>query len=565
MSSWPTRQHPAMLQCQSEASPRAYGLQPRRCTAQAGIVRWVEATSHVISHRLPYLHDSESSVQSCALSAHRCSTDPSGVKGTVPNDHLPLKSLVVPGRSLRLTTPDSVVEQGLAEIRAHRKIPEGFPAEVMAEARAVEPHLPDYDLTDVAFVTIDPPGARDLDQALHLEDRGEGYRVRYAIADVAAFVPPGGALDMEARSRGLTLYGPDRRTPLYPTILSEGSASLLADEERPAQVWTIDLDSDGDIVLVDFRRALVRSRDQLDYPTVQQRLDTDTAPEPVRLLPEIGRLRELIEQERGAVSLPIPDQEVIKDNGGWDLVYREPLPVEGWNAQISLLTGMAAARMMVEAGVGVLRTLPPAGQRQMKRLRRVARALEIAWPDGLGYPDLIRSLDARIPAHAALLAEATSLFSGAGYHVLRVGKKPLEHSALATLYTHCTAPLRRLIDRFTGEICLAVSAVRDVPDWVTEALPSLPGIMAKADSFANGYEAECVNLIEAALLSDRVGQTFTGVVVEVDDDRPRGDVQIRNPAVHARIEGDHFKLGEEIRTRLVKASVLERHVVFERE
>jgi exoribonuclease R len=477
--------------------------------------------------------------------------------------HWLLGSLPVPIRSLHLATPDSVVEQSLAEIRADRKIPEGFPAEVIAEARTVEPNVPELDLTEVAFVTIDPPGARDLDQALHLEPRGNGYRVRYAIADVAAFVSPGGPLDAESRGRGLTLYGPDRRTPLYPSILSEGSASLLADEVRPAQVWTIDLDSDGEIVSVDLRRALVRSRDQLDYQTVQKWLESGTAPESVRLLPEIGRLRELIERERGAVSLPIPDQEVIRENGSWDLVYREPLPVEGWNAQISLMTGMAAAQMMVEAGVGVLRTLPPAPPRHMKRLRRVTRALEIGWPEGMTYPDLIRSLDARLPAHAALLAEATSLFSGAGYQVLQKGLIPHEHTALATLYTHCTAPLRRLVDRFTGETCLSISAGKEVPTWVMEALPSLPEIMAKADSISGGYEAECVNLLEAALLSDRVGQTFTGVVVDVDDHLPRGDVQIRDPAVHARIDSDRLELGEEIQARLVKASVPERRVVFE--
>lgn len=470
----------------------------------------------------------------------------------------------MPSRSLHLAVPDSVVERSLAEIRARRKIPEGFPSEVIAEARAIEPKLPENDLTDMPFVTIDPPHSRDLDQALHLERRGQGFRVSYAIADVTSFVSPEGALDTEARKRGLTLYGPDRRTPLYPSILSEGSASLLADEDRPAQVWTIDLDSDGEIVAADVRRAMVRSRHQLDYQTVQELLGSDTAPEPLRLLPEIGRLREFIEQERGAVSLPIPDQEVVRTDGSWDLVYRDPLPVEGWNAQISLLTGMTAAKMMVEAGIGVLRTLPPARPRDLKRLRRVARALEISWPDSLSYGDFIRSLDARLPQHAAMLAEATSLFFGAGYQVLQIGEEPHQHSALATLYAHCTAPLRRLVDRFTGEICLSVSAGEDVPGWVVESLPSLPDIMTRADSIAGGYEAECVNLIEAALLSHRVGDNFTGVVVEVDHDRPRGDVQIRDPAVHARIESDRLELGQEIQIRLVKASVPDRQVVFEK-
>lgn len=470
----------------------------------------------------------------------------------------------MPKRKLHLAVTDPVVEKGLDQIREEREIPEAFPPEVVAEARATEPKLPDLDLTDIPFVTIDPPGARDLDQALHIERRGSGYRVRYAIADVAAFVAPGGATDEEARRRGVTMYGPDRRTPLYPGSISEGGASLLPDEDRAALVWTIGLDASGEVESAEVERAMIRSRHQFDYQSVQVQLDTDTATPSLRLLAEVGRLRQLIEQRRGAITLPIPDQEVVRLDGGWGLIYRKQLPVEGWNAQISLLTGMAAASIMVDAGIGLLRTLPPPGDGELQRIRRVANALDVSWPDETPYPDLVRSLDARIPAHAALLAEATSLFSGSGYETIHPGTRPHQHSALAALYAHVTAPLRRLADRFVGETCLAISTSGDVPDWVTEALPSLPKIMARADSIANGYEAACVNLIEAAVLSDRVGDVFTGVVVDVDPDESRGDVQVRKPAVHARIDDGNLRLGEEIRIRLVEASLAERRVSFER-
>ncbi|MGH3651130.1 MAG: RNB domain-containing ribonuclease, partial [Acidimicrobiia bacterium] len=100
----------------------------------------------------------------------------------------------MPSRKLRFAATDSVVERGLDEIREQREIPEVFPPEVIDEAMGIEPRLPNQDLTGVPFVTIDPPGARDLDQALHLERRDSGYRVRYAIADVGAFVSPGGQM-----------------------------------------------------------------------------------------------------------------------------------------------------------------------------------------------------------------------------------------------------------------------------------------------------------------------------------------------------------------------------------
>ncbi|MGH8873068.1 MAG: RNB domain-containing ribonuclease [Acidimicrobiia bacterium] len=469
----------------------------------------------------------------------------------------------MPRRQVRFVATDSTVEAGFDSIRAEMGIRPAFPRQVMDEAEQSDPRPPESDLTGIPFVTIDPPGSRDLDQALHLERRRGGFRVRYAIADVAAFVPIGGRVDEEARHRGLTLYGPDRRTLLYPTTLSEGKASLLPDQDRPAMVWEIDLDGDGEIVEGRVSRALVRSREQLTYDQVQGQLDAASAPAPLRLLAEVGRLRQLLEEERGAITLPIPEQQVVHEDGGWALEYRAPLPVEDWNAQISLLTGILAARFMVEGGVGVLRTLPPAPRFRVDRLRRVAKALDIAWPGDIAYPDLIRSLDARLPAHAAFLAEATDLFSGAGYQVLGDGEEPHPHAALATLYAHTTAPLRRLVDRYVGETCLALSQGSEVPGPVAEALAPLPEIMAQADSLAGRYEAACVNLVEAAVLANRVGEVFAGLVVDVHRERPRGEVQLRRPAVHARIDGEDVDLGEELLVRLVEASVPTRLVRFE--
>ena len=116
-------------------------------------------------------------------------------------------------------------------------------AEAAASASAALPDLPDR--RDVELLTIDPPGSRDLDQALHLERRGAGFRVHYAIADVASFVTPGGALDAEAHARGQTIYLPGEKVPLHPPVLSEGAASLLPGQDRPAFLWTLDLDGDG--------------------------------------------------------------------------------------------------------------------------------------------------------------------------------------------------------------------------------------------------------------------------------------------------------------------------------
>ncbi|KDN85734.1 ribonuclease II [Kitasatospora cheerisanensis KCTC 2395] len=253
----------------------------------------------------------------------------------------------------------------LADLRSRLEIRTDWPPEVLAEAdRAASlPRLPESDATDLDLFTLDPPDSRDLDQAMHLSRRPGGYRVHYAIADVAAYVSPGGAIDTEAGRRVQTLYFPDGNVPLHPARLSEGAASLLPGELRPALLWQLDLDADGGLVLADLRRARVRSRRRLDYATVQDRIDAGAADGQLTLLAEIGRLREAQEQARGGVSLPIPEQEVVAANGGYRLAYRAPRPADGWNAQISLLTGMAAAELMLDAGIGLLRTLPAARSR----------------------------------------------------------------------------------------------------------------------------------------------------------------------------------------------------------
>ena len=420
------------------------------------------------------------------------------------------------------------------------------------------------DATDVPFVTIDPAGSRDLDQALHLERRGAGYRLRYAIADVAAWVRPGGAIDAEARRRVVTLYAPDGRVPLHPPALSEGAASLLPGQDAPALLWDLDLDADGTPTAVRVARATVRSRAQLDYAGVQRALDDGTADGTLPLLRDVGRLRQAAEIDRGGLTLPVPEQDVEVDaRGRWTLTSRATLPVEEWNAQISLLTGMCAARLMLDGRVGVLRTLPAADPRDVARLRRSARALGVPWPDGTDHATVVRALDAAVPAQAALLTEATTLLRGAAY-VAFDGDLPEQtgHAAIAAPYAHATAPLRRLVDRFVGETCVALAAGTPVPEAVRAALPLLPGLMAAGDRRASAYERGSVDLVEAALLEGREGEEFDGVVVDLRDDGASGVVQLREPPVRARVAGESLPLGTDVRVRLEQASVAERTVRF---
>ena len=523
------------------------------------------------------------------------------------------------------TAPPAEVARTLDALRAHYEVPAAFPPEALAEAEAAAGAwaqdgparlLADgaRDARDLELVTIDPPGSMDLDQAVLLErlpaQAGVGtgdapepsatYRVHYAIASLATFVTPGGALDAELRRRGETIYAPDAATPLHPEVLSHGAASLLEDAERPACLWTIDLDERGEVVSARVERALVRSRARLSYAQVQAAIDGQSAlPQEApadlpELLAEIGLLRLEREAARGGISMTTPEQvvevteaaEATEESGeaspsgdaepaesagpaGYRRAYRVPVPAEQYNAQISLLTGMCAARIMVECGVGILRTLPPARPEDYARLRRVAAALGIDWPATQPYPELVRGLDHAIPAHAAFLEQAMSLFRGSGYLAFGVGgvavpaddeaadSEEAVHSAIAARYAHVTAPLRRLVDRYGEEVCIAACAQAPVPEWVLQALPDLPGVMEQTGKRARAIGRGALTALEALVLRGHEGEVFGGVITSERDGR--GELVLTDPAVVTEIRAGKkatdggLPVGERVRVRLLSA------------
>ncbi len=478
----------------------------------------------------------------------------------------------MPSVPLRVPLAEPPFAAAFARVREELEVPPGFPPEVEAEARAVAergpvlppgvPAIDRVDARDVPFVAIDPPGSRDLDQAFHAERRGAGYRVRYAIADVAAFVHPGTAVDRESFARGVTLYLPDGRAPLHPDALGEGAASLLPDGERPALLWTIDLDADGGQEAATLRRAIVRNRAALAYAEVQAMVDAGTAEEPMVLLREVGTLLRDREVARGGVSLDLPTQEVVAgEDGGYGLVYERPLAVEQWNEQISLLAGMAAAAIMIDVGAGLLRTLPPPATHVLRRLERTARALGVAWPAGATWGEVVRGLDRGRADDAAFLVQATHALRGAGYTAVGSddagAPAALVHAAVAAPYAHVTAPLRRLADRYANEVVLAAGAGSAPPEWAVAALPELAGTMERATSRQATVERAVVDAVECAVLAGHVGETFAGVVV---DTRKGGVVvQLARPAVVAPLAAE-VALGEEVRVRLESVDPVARRV-----
>jgi exoribonuclease R len=431
-------------------------------------------------------------------------------------------------------------------LREELDVPGDFPPEVIAEAEDVARRpLPDdaVDLRHVDFRTLDPPGARDLDQAYALEEGADGWVVRYAIADLARFVDPGGAIDVEAHRRGVTYYLPDGKAPLHPPVLSEGAASLLPGVDRPAVVYTVML-ATGEARV---ERAIVRSREQLEYETA-----TDAA------LQAVGELLEAEEAERGGVSLDLPSQEVVADGGRFVLRTDVVLPIEGWNEQLSLLAGRVAARLMLDGGIGILRTMPPPDDGVVRHLRRLAKALGVEWRDT--YAETVRGVDRGSVAGVVFLRNAVRALRGAGY-VAFDGDVPelTTHSAVAAPYAHVTAPLRRLGDRAANEVVLALSAGTPVPAWARADLPGLPEILHDANRRAAAVERAAVDEVEALLLSSCTGAELDATVVSVES--KDATVVIDEPVVVARMPaGPGWKPGDGVRVRVVGADPAARRV-----
>ncbi|WP_228389300.1 RNB domain-containing ribonuclease [Cumulibacter manganitolerans] len=437
-----------------------------------------------------------------------------------------------------------------AQVRAELHVREEFPAEVLAEARraAADPRLPEADDTGLPLVTLDPEGSRDLDQAVHIARDGDGYLVSYAIADVAAFVTAGGPIDDECWLRGQTLYCPDKRIPLHPTELSEDGASLLPEQVRPAALWELRLDASGAVTSATVRRTKVRSTAALSYEQTQRDFAAGSAHPSLALLAEVGPKRLRLAQQRHAINLNLPEQVVEQGPHGWELQYRTPLPCELWNAEISLMTGVAAASIMLDAGAGILRTLPPAPEETLAEVRATALTLGIAWPDGAHPSDVIDGLDRENPRHVAFIEQAAHLLRGAGYLGYTHGRpEDAVHAAIGAPYAHVTAPLRRLVDRYGLEVCLSACAGQPIPAWALDALPRLPDVVAGTGALESRLDNAIIDTVEALLLRDAVGKQFPAVVVGTGKDSVT--VVLDEPAVRAKAEGG-ARLGDSVQVRV---------------
>ncbi len=352
------------------------------------------------------------------------------------------------------------------------------PPSARAEAETAAPDADDPALDDLErlpFITVDPAGARDLDQALHLGRRpGGGFVVRYALADAAHFVAPGSALFAHALASGASFYLPGLRVPMLPPRLSEDLVSLVPGRARRALVVECRLGAGGEVESTRFVRARVRSRARLSYRGAQRFFDDPWGGarrhrewlESLELLAEVGGARLAEAQRRQVARIHREEIELQPDEaqpGGFRASARARLPVEEWNEQLSLLVNVEGARLLA-AGLGqervqpVFRVHPGPSPEDLEQLaRRLAvlasrRGLDPgrwAWdPDGSDLGSFL----ARLPraGRAARLARAIDRQAIRIQQPSRYAPEPAPHSGIgAPHYARLSSPMREVVGVFT--------------------------------------------------------------------------------------------------------------------
>lgn len=507
---------------------------------------------------------------------------------------------VVLGRpgTLTVETAKILMLERVEETHSERAVgeAEAFGAEIPDAARAGR-----KDLRSIPLPTIDPEDARDHDDAVWVErTEAGGYRAWIAIADVSAYVTPGTALDGEARTRGCSIYLPDRAIPMLPRALSSNLCSLLPDVDRLCLCVEAELDGGGNVLSSDISRSVMRSRAKLTYGGVARALglSADAPREPaaeglvdgLRVAYELSRKLRANRMKRGALDFELPEAKVVLHEQ-----TREPVDVvrRAQDAgvkrayqlieELMLLANETVAHWCDRRGVATIYRVHAAPDEQkLERFAAMCDSLGIAFdiddtrdPKKLGQ--LLKSFSAH-PLAPVLNSLLLRSMKQATYDVTNVG-----HFGLASkAYLHFTSPIRRYPDLVVHRVVHDVLANKaHGGDAAREKLAEIAFASSVAERRAMEVERAVVDLYRTFLMRDRVGHDFHGTVtavvgsgVFVQLDAPFVDVLVRLEDLgHDRWEidddtlravalrsGDVVALGDRVSVEVIDASILRRTV-----
>ena len=478
----------------------------------------------------------------------------------------------------------------LIAIHTH-DIPQAFPEPALAEAaRARAVRLGRRtDLRDTPLVTIDGEDARDFDDAVFAEPDGDGYRLIVAIADVAHYVRPGAPLDHAARTRGNSVYFPDRVVPMLPEALSNGWCSLRPQEDRGCLFVELRIDAGGRKTGHRFGRGLMRSAARLTYEQVQQAQDAgDDLGLPLRPLYAAFRALLAARTQRGTLDLDLPERKVVLDAAGRvaSVAPRPRLDSHRLIEEFMILANVAAAEELEHRHRPCMyRIHAPPSDEKLETLRSFLSTLGISLPPGnqIHPRDLDHVLRRVAGTPEAPLVNETVLRSQsqAAYNPDNIG-----HFGLAlTRYAHFTSPIRRYADLLVHRSLIEALRLgpggleKDAAAQFPDAGEHITGTERRAalaerdavDRYLAAYMADKVDARFAARIS---GVTRFGLFVTVADSGASGLVPIstlpddywqhdeRTQSLTGRRSKLVFRLAQEVEVRLAEASPVTGGLVF---
>jgi len=484
-------------------------------------------------------------------------------------------------------------------------IPHVFTSEVIEEAelsaKQVLSQSAREDLTALPIVAIDPSDARDHDDAIWAEPFEDGWRVVVAIADVAHYVRPGGALDREARKRGNSCYFPDRVVPMLPEVLSADVCSLKEGAPRAAMACHMTLDAQGRMTSFRFTRAIVRIAEVIAYEEAQARIDEGRAAPHLVNLWGAWKVLAAARDAREPLELDLPERRVMLDEKGriTSIALRERLDAHRVVEDFMIAANVAAAKALEsKAAPVVYRIHEPPSREKLVALKDYLATFERKLALGQVitpalFNRMLKSIEDE--AEKALIMEAVLRSQTQAYY----GPRNAGHFGLSLgSYAHFTSPIRRYSDLLVHRALVdAFHLEQPAPH---EDLPAASGLaprdrndlskiseaISDAERRAMKAERETTDRYVAAWLSTRLGEIFpcriTGVqrfglfatIVGLGGDglvpvSVLGDERFFHDEKAQVLEGEQtgtrFAIGDMLNLRLAEANALTGALKFEPE
>ncbi len=487
------------------------------------------------------------------------------------------------------------------EIRAvicRYHLPGEFEGDCIEQARqAAAKYNPDrltqqQDITDKVIVTIDPPDAKDFDDAISLEKDAKGnWMLGVHIADVSHFIPAGSPLDIEAKNRGNSVYLPGRTIPMLPEILSNGVCSLQPGQKRLVKSAYITYDKDANIIRRSFAESIICSTQRLTY----QQADTILKgrkkgfPEAViELLHNMQTLSRAIEQRRfdvGMLHLDLPETELILDKTGRviDAVPADNSYPHTIIEMFMVEANEAVASFLERSNITFMRRIHPEPDAlSMQNLARLVRAFGYTLPrnpDRKILQDLLASVKDADNCLAVNLAVLRS-FERARYSPLNIG-----HYALASgCYCHFTSPIRRYADLLIHrnlDVCMKKDAAAARADVAAQDLIEIGRHISFTEQQAQDAEDDLKTVLILQMLQNKIGEQLDCVVTgltgygiflqcrkfgvdglirldELGQDIWRYDE--KSHSVTGQNSGSSIRLGQAVKARIVSINISARQM-----